>query len=110
MACPSPLKGMNGWRKDCAPLKVSGCGVNDFYYYKLEGVDHFMSKYSKGDGPMKENECGEKCSKECKCLGYFYHTVSSRCWIAYELNTLTQVQNSTHLAYMKAPKKHVNRS
>ena len=62
---------------------MSGCGVNDFYYYKLEGVDHFMSKYSKGDGPMKENECGEKCSKECKCLGYFDtipHRFHTRVW------------------------------
>ncbi|KAL6314786.1 hypothetical protein AAG906_027135 [Vitis piasezkii] len=50
VACPSP-KGLMGWSKDCAPLKLSGCGVNDFHYYKLEGVDHFMSKYSKGMDP-----------------------------------------------------------
>ena len=104
VACPSP-DGVMGWSKDCAPLKVSGCGVNDFYYYKLEGVDHFMSKYSNGDGPMKQTQCLNKCSKDCKCLGYFYHTLTSRCWIAYDLNTLTRVQNSTHLAYVKAPNK-----
>ena len=105
VACPSP-KGLMGWSKDCAPLKLSGCGVNDFHYYKLEGVDHFMNKYSNGDGPMKEKQCSDKCSKDCKCLGYFYHTLESRCWIAYDLNTLTKVQNSTHLAYIKAPNKY----
>ncbi|WKA11969.1 hypothetical protein VitviT2T_029414 [Vitis vinifera] len=105
VACPSP-KGLMGWSKDCAPLKLSGCGVNDFHYYKLEGVDHFMGKYSDGDGPMKEKQCGDKCSKDCKCLGYFYHTHTSRCWIAYDLKTLSKVQNSTHLAYIKAPNKY----
>ncbi|RVX03941.1 hypothetical protein CK203_021673 [Vitis vinifera] len=44
---------------------LSGCGVNDFHYYKLEGVDHFMNKYSNGDGPMKEKQCSDKCSKDC---------------------------------------------
>ncbi|WKA11973.1 hypothetical protein VitviT2T_029417 [Vitis vinifera] len=76
VACPSP-KGLMGWSKDCAPLKLSGCGVKDFHYYKLEGVDQFTSKYSKGDGPMKEKQCSDKCTRDCKCLGYFYHTLTS---------------------------------
>ena len=104
VACPSP-KGLMGWSKDCAPLKLSGCGESDFQYYKLEGVDHFMIKYSRGDGAVKQTQCLSKCSKDCKCMGYFYHTLTSRCWIAYDLNTLTRVQNSTHLAYIKAPNK-----
>ena len=105
VGCPSP-KGLTGWSKDCAPLKLSGCEVNDFHYYKLEGVDHFMSKYSNGDGPMKQTQCLNRCSKDCKCLGYFYNTITSRCLIAYDLKTLTRVQNSTHLAYIKAPNKY----
>ncbi|OAY28783.1 epidermis-specific secreted glycoprotein EP1 [Manihot esculenta] len=104
VACPSP-KGLVGWSKNCEVTKVSSCGVKDFYYYKLEGVDHFNSKYTNGDGPMKQGTCGSKCSKDCKCLGYFYHTQSSRCWIAYDLKTLTKIDNSTHLAFIKAPNK-----
>ncbi|KAM7462678.1 hypothetical protein LguiA_030799 [Lonicera macranthoides] len=103
VGCPKP-NGATDWSQDCEALKVKSCGVNDFYYYKLIGVDHFMSKFTKGDGPVKENDCGKKCSKDCKCLGYFYHKETSMCWVAYDLNTLTRVANSTHLGYIKAPK------
>ncbi|KAJ9153509.1 hypothetical protein P3X46_026938 [Hevea brasiliensis] len=103
VACPSP-KGLLGWSKNCQAAKVS-CGVKDFYYYKLQGVDHFNSKYTNGDGPMKQDACSSKCTKDCKCMGYFYHTQSSRCWIAYDLKTLTKVANSTHMAFIKAPNK-----
>ncbi|XP_059662719.1 epidermis-specific secreted glycoprotein EP1-like [Cornus florida] len=103
VGCPKP-NGLVGWSKDCEAVKVTSCGVNDFYYYKIVGVEHFMSKYTKGDGPMKENGCSNKCTKDCKCLGYFYHQDTSLCWIAYDLKTLTKVANSTHLGYIKAPK------
>ncbi|XP_059662718.1 epidermis-specific secreted glycoprotein EP1-like [Cornus florida] len=104
-ACPKP-NGLVGWTKDCEPEKVTSCGVNDFYYYKIVGVDHFMStKYTKGDGPMKENDCSNKCTKDCMCLGFFYHQDTSMCWIAYDLKTLSKVANSKHLAYIKAPKR-----
>ncbi|OAY28781.1 epidermis-specific secreted glycoprotein EP1 [Manihot esculenta] len=102
VACPSP-KGLQGWSKNCTPPKISSCGEEDFYYYKLEGVDHFTSKYTEGNGPIEQDACREKCTKDCKCLGYFYQTPSSRCWIAYDLKTLTKVGNSTHLAFIKAP-------
>ncbi|XP_057952128.1 epidermis-specific secreted glycoprotein EP1-like [Malania oleifera] len=105
VGCPTP-KGLKGWSKECGPLKVGSCGAKEFEYYKMEGVDHFMSKYSRGSGPVKEEECRMKCSKDCKCLGYFYHRVGSRCWIAYDLKTLTRVTNSTHLGFIKAPTKH----
>nr|BAV60249.1 D-mannose binding lectin [Euphorbia tirucalli] len=106
VACPSP-EGLLGWSKSCEAEKVSSCGVNDFRYYELKGVDHFSSKYSDGEGPMKIDDCGNKCTEDCKCLGYFYHTKSSTCWIVYDLNTLTKVDNSTHLAFIKAPIKQV---
>ncbi|KAK3424484.1 hypothetical protein EUGRSUZ_F01233, partial [Eucalyptus grandis] len=100
VACPSP-RGLLGWSKSCAPPRVTSCRSSDFSYYKIAGVDHFLSKYTKGEGPMKEGDCGGKCSKDCKCLGYFYNRETSRCWIAYELKTLTKVDNSTHVGYIK---------
>ncbi|XP_065872910.1 epidermis-specific secreted glycoprotein EP1-like [Euphorbia lathyris] len=106
VACPSP-KGLMGWSENCEAEKVSSCGVNEFRYYKVQGVDHFSVKYSNGDGPMKMEVCRNKCSEDCKCLGYFYHTKSFRCWVVYDLGTSTKVENSTHLGYIKAPTKKV---
>jgi hypothetical protein len=54
---------------------------------------------------MKEDDCGKKCSSECKCMGYFYNKETSKCTIAYDLQTLTKVPNSTHVGYIKAPKR-----
>ncbi|XP_037497729.1 LOW QUALITY PROTEIN: epidermis-specific secreted glycoprotein EP1-like [Jatropha curcas] len=104
VACPSP-KGLLGWSKNRQPAKVNSCGLKDFYYYKLEGIDHFTAKYTTGDGPMKQDACSSKFSKDCKCSGYFYHTQSSKCWIAYDIKTLTKGDDSTHLAFVKAPNK-----
>ncbi|KAL3527769.1 hypothetical protein ACH5RR_012425 [Cinchona calisaya] len=102
VACPLP-SGLLGWSKNCDSPILKSCSVKDFKYYKLEGADHFLSSYTRGDGPIKEDACAKKCTIDCKCLGYFYHQDSSRCWIAYELKTLTRVANSTHLGYIKAP-------
>ncbi|KAG6758795.1 hypothetical protein POTOM_035256 [Populus tomentosa] len=41
---------------------------------------------------------------DCKCLGYFYNKETSKCWIVYDLHTLTRVGNSAHVGYIKAPK------
>ena len=101
VACPLS-NGLVGWSKDCKAKKLTSCGVKDFRYYKVEGVDHFTSKFTTGDG-VNESACGKKCSADCKCLGYFYHGESSKCWIAYDLNTLTKVSNSTHVGYIKVP-------
>ncbi|CAN0911961.1 Epidermis-specific secreted glycoprotein EP1 [Linum grandiflorum] len=103
VGCPTASGTLSGWSEDCRPPKVTSCRVGGFRYYEMRGIDHFMVKYSRGDGPVKKESCESKCSKDCKCLGYFYHTDSSRCWIAYELKTMTRVANSTHLAYIKAP-------
>lgn len=104
VGCPSE-KGLLGWSQQCEAKKLSSCGVNDFHYYKVEGVDHFLNKYNSGIGPIKVDECGKKCTTDCKCLGYFYNQDTSRCWIAYELKTLTKVSNSTHFGYVKVPNK-----
>ncbi|KAI3753676.1 hypothetical protein L2E82_25737 [Cichorium intybus] len=101
VGCPSP-NGVFAWSKACN-VKMADCNPSSFRYYQLKGVDHFTVKYSPGTGPVKQRDCESKCTKDCKCMGYFYRTDQSRCWIAYELKTLTRVGNSTHLAYIKTP-------
>ena len=101
IGCPLS-SGLVGWTKDCRAKAVTSCRASDFHYYKLEGVEHYMSKYTKGDR-VSEGNCGNKCTKDCKCLGYFYNKMTSRCWIAYDLKTLNKVGNSTHLGYIKVP-------
>ncbi|KAK1439647.1 hypothetical protein QVD17_05467 [Tagetes erecta] len=101
VGCPTP-NGVFAWSKDC-DTKSPGCKTSGFRYYELKGVDHFTVKHTTGDGPVKKSDCESKCTKDCKCMGYFYHTDKSRCWIAYELKTLTRVGNSTSLAYIKTP-------
>ncbi|PON83617.1 Bulb-type lectin domain containing protein [Trema orientale] len=56
--------GLLGWTKNCEPKKVSSCKPSDFHYYKV-GVDHFFSKYTRGD-KVKESDCGNKCTRDCK--------------------------------------------
>ena len=101
VGCPTP-KGVFGWSKDCV-AKLPGCEASGFRYYELKGVDDFMVKYGSGTGPLSREGRESKCTKDCKCLGYFYRTDRSRCWITHELKTLTRVGNSTHLAYIKIP-------
>lgn len=102
VACPLP-GGLMGWSKNCEPVKLRPAACNEFYYYKLEGVDHSSSKYG-SVRIMKEVDCGKKCSGDCKCSGYFYNRETSKCSIAYDLLTLAKVENSTHVGYIKAPK------
>ncbi|CAH1449978.1 unnamed protein product [Lactuca virosa] len=101
VGCPSP-EGVFAWSTKCN-VKSPSCKAGGSPYYQLKGVDHFTSKYSPGSGPVKQKDCESKCTKDCKCMGYFYRTDLSRCWIANELKTLTRVGNSTHLAYIKTP-------
>ncbi|CAL1408882.1 unnamed protein product [Linum trigynum] len=104
VGCPSASGGLLGWSEDCRAPELGACGKKGgFRYIEMAGIDHFTAKYSRGDGPVTKESCAGKCGKDCKCKGYFYHTVSRRCWIAYELGTMTRVDNSTHLAYIKAP-------
>ncbi|CAK7333291.1 unnamed protein product [Dovyalis caffra] len=102
VACPLP-NGLIGWSKNCQPVKPPSCGSKNFYYCKLEGVDHYNSKYLSRSRAMNEDDCGKKCSSDCKCLGYFYNKDTSKCLIAYDLHTLTRVANSTHVGYIKVP-------
>ncbi|PKI52753.1 hypothetical protein CRG98_026828 [Punica granatum] len=103
VGCPL-ARGETSWSKSCAPPKLTSCNPGDYTYYKVERVNHFLSKYTAGSAAT-ESGCGAKCTKDCKCLGYFYNRDTSRCWIAYELKTLTRVANATHVGYIKTPKK-----
>ncbi|PRQ31040.1 hypothetical protein RchiOBHm_Chr5g0031111 [Rosa chinensis] len=49
VACPSS-NGLLGWSETCAPEKLTSCKANSFqfHYYKVEGADHFLSKYTRG--------------------------------------------------------------
>ncbi|KAH9778980.1 EP1-like glycoprotein 3 [Citrus sinensis] len=103
VACPTE-KGLLRWSKECEAKKVTSCRPNDFHYYKVDGVYHYLSKYTRGTS-TKIEECGKKCTSDCKCLGYFYHQETSRCWIAYDLKTLTKFPNSSHVGFIKVPNK-----
>ena len=101
VACPSK-KGLLGWSKTCEPEKLKSCKVSDFHYYKIQGVEHFLRKYTSGEA-IKESACERKCTLDCKCLGYFYNRETSSCWVVNDLKTLTKVENSTHVGYIKTP-------
>ncbi|CAN6694183.1 unnamed protein product [Malus baccata var. baccata] len=89
VACPLS-NGLVGWNTSCVPEKLTSCDPKSFHYYKVEGVDYFLSKYTRGSS-TKESDW------------YFYNKDTSRCWIAYDLETLTKVASPTHVAYIKAP-------
>lgn len=103
VGCPLE-NGVFGWSNKCSPKPLGVCKASEFHYYKIEGVEHYMSKYTIGDR-VSADGCGSKCTKDCKCVGYFYHKDNSRCWIAYDLQTLTRVANVTHVGYVKVPNK-----
>ncbi|CAA7056696.1 unnamed protein product [Microthlaspi erraticum] len=99
VACPSDM-GLFGWSRACRAKKVKSCDPKTFHYYRLGGVDHFMTKYNVGLA-VGESKCRCSCNKDCKCLGYFYDKSSFKCWVVYELGTLVKVSDSKKLAYIK---------
>jgi len=103
VGCPLE-NGTFAWSNKCNAKPLGECKTSEFHYYKIEGVEHYMSKHTTGDR-VSEDTCANKCTKDCKCVGYFYHKDKSRCWIAYDLQTLTRVQNITHVGYIKVPNK-----
>ncbi|KAF3676456.1 putative ER lumen protein retaining receptor-like [Capsicum annuum] len=104
VACPSP-RGLIGWSKGCSPPKLPACkGGSNVDYYKVVGVEHFTSDYNEGIGPMKINECKDRCNKDCKCVGFFYREESSKCLVVPELGALVKVTNSSHVGYIKISK------
>ncbi|CAL9190974.1 unnamed protein product, partial [Musa hybrid cultivar] len=101
VACPSK-DGLLGWSTSCATPSLAACkeGVTP-KYYKVEGVENFLSTYSDGEGAQKLEECKRRCSMDCKCQGFLYWEKDSRCWLAPLLGTLSKVSNSSHVAYVK---------
>lgn len=55
--CGLPIpNGLVGWSKTRATPKITSC--KDVKYYKIEGVDHFLSKdNTRGTGPISEADC-----------------------------------------------------
>ncbi|XP_068646219.1 EP1-like glycoprotein 2 [Aristolochia californica] len=102
VACPRP-QGLVGWSKNCLPPKISSCSGR-FDYYKVEGVEHFLSASNDGVGPVKIAQCRDKCSKDCKCVGFTYKQESSRCLLVPVLGTLSRVENASRSVYIKIAK------
>ncbi|MQL94945.1 hypothetical protein Taro_027609 [Colocasia esculenta] len=74
VAYPTP-KGLLGWSEDCSPLKLGLCkagAANAAGYNKVVGVENFLSRFVKGEGPVKVDECKSKCGSDCNCLGFLY--------------------------------------
>ncbi|KAK9674498.1 hypothetical protein RND81_12G236600 [Saponaria officinalis] len=103
VACPTP-PGLVPWVEGkCEPPKVDACSRFGklVKYYKVVGVEHYSSRYNKGEGPMPISLCKIKCTLDCKCVGYFYHLENSRCWIVNDLMTLTKSNNPKHFGFIK---------
>ncbi|KAH7682117.1 alpha-D-mannose-specific plant lectins domain-containing protein [Dioscorea alata] len=114
VACPTD-KGLMGWSKKCAP-PVSGSGCSNgasvrssnshgYGYYKVEGVENYLTMYNEGEGKVGFDECQKRCSKDCKCEGFLFWEETSQCWLAQAIGTLTKVSNAKHLAYIKKSSK-----
>jgi hypothetical protein len=101
VGCPSP-KGLLGWSKACAPPALTPCkSAKNARYYKVDGVEHYTSEYNEGTGSTSLAQCRDKCSKDCKCVGFFYRAESSKCLVVPELGTLVRVSNASHVGYIK---------
>lgn len=102
IACPSP-KGLLGWSESCKPPPAPSCksGAAAAKYYKIAGVQHFTSPYNEGEGPIKVTDCRDKCSKDCKCAGFFYREESSKCFTVPVLGTLIKDVNTSHVGYIR---------
>ncbi|KAL0651487.1 hypothetical protein Bca4012_094178 [Brassica carinata] len=76
--------GILGWSKAFKFKKTKSVDPETFHYYRLGGVDHFMTKCNVG-----------------LAVGYFYYKSRFNCWISYELGTLVKVSDSKKVAYIK---------
>ncbi|KAI3852386.1 hypothetical protein MKX03_018866 [Papaver bracteatum] len=95
VACPTP-KGLTGWNKECKPSSLPSCSASaaKVGYYKLEGVDRFLSAASaEAEGPMKVDACMKKCSDDCKCACFFYRVDSSMCLRTSQFYTMMKLSD-----------------
>ncbi|CAI9087280.1 OLC1v1021317C1 [Oldenlandia corymbosa var. corymbosa] len=104
VACPKQ-QGLLGWSKTCAPPALLPCKAGSMVdYYKVDGVEHYTSEFNPGSGPMSLAQCKVVCTKDCKCLGFFYQRKTSKCLLVPVLGTLVKVPNSTYTGYIKISK------
>ncbi|MQL95039.1 hypothetical protein Taro_027709 [Colocasia esculenta] len=105
VGCPT-AKGVTGWsRAGCAaPPRRGTCraGGNSSSYYKVVGVESFLSRYTAGEGAVKVGECRRRCNMDCNCLGFLYWEETSQCWLAPVLGTLNKVSSTSHVIYIKS--------
>ncbi|KAH9314146.1 hypothetical protein KI387_022773 [Taxus chinensis] len=102
VACPHP-DGLKGWSNKCAPPQLPTCKTSNasLDFYKVVGAEHFSNKYVAGIGKIKVGECRSRCLRDCKCAAFFYWEESSTCFLTQTLDTLQQLGNTTHLAFIK---------
>ncbi|KAL5997867.1 hypothetical protein ACLOJK_008799 [Asimina triloba] len=68
-----------GWSPSCAPPKLpSSCTAGAANFYRIDGVEHFVSSNVEGKGLMKEEECREKCSMDFRRSKY---AMDIRVWV-----------------------------
>ncbi|MQL87062.1 hypothetical protein Taro_019593 [Colocasia esculenta] len=90
-------RGLLGWSERCSAPKPSGCRVGaNQGYYRVAGVENFLTKFVEGEGAIKLEECKRRCSMDCMCLGFFYWEESSKCWLAPTSGTLNRVSTTAH--------------
>ncbi|XP_020259496.1 epidermis-specific secreted glycoprotein EP1-like [Asparagus officinalis] len=102
VACPT-RRGLLGWSENCATQAIAGkCKRGrSLEYYKVEGVDNFLSGYGEGEGRLKVEECRRRCDLDCECVGFLYWEKESKCWVAPWIGTLKSVADASHVAYIK---------
>ncbi|RZC45013.1 hypothetical protein C5167_037972 [Papaver somniferum] len=98
IACPTS-KGLMGWSQKCKPEKLPPCtnttssSARLVDYYKIKGMSSSLRRDRRDATDfveMKIGDCRNKCSADCKCVGFFYRTTEGRCLLAnFELYTLT---------------------
>uniref|UniRef100_A0A0D6R4V4 Bulb-type lectin domain-containing protein n=1 Tax=Araucaria cunninghamii TaxID=56994 RepID=A0A0D6R4V4_ARACU len=107
VACPQP-GGLLGWSDQCSPPVLPNCGTtpaSHVDFYEVVGAEHFSSKYAAAIGNVKMEECRRRCLGDCKCAAFFYWEESSKCFLTQSLDTLQQLGNTKHLAFIKTQTK-----
>eukprot|EP01018_Ginkgo_biloba_P037163 Gb_07970 [translate_table: standard] len=110
VACPE-ADGLKAWSNKCSPPALPKCnnltssGGVDFY--KIVGAEHYSNKYIAGKGSLTIGleECRKRCLSDCSCAAFFYWKESSTCFLTRSLDTLQQLGNPKHLAFIKTVKK-----
>ncbi|CAA7402354.1 unnamed protein product [Spirodela intermedia] len=102
VGCPTE-KGLLGWSASCAPPQRGSCKVGaNHKYFKVDGVENFLARYTTALNATGVDDCRRRCSADCKCLGFLFWEEASKCWLAPVLGTLDKVSNPKHVLYIKS--------